>query len=366
MIMNRIYSALTFALLLLACVSCGEEADKDPSDLFDRSAYLEYTANALIIPAYQDLDSRTGSLHTAAEAFANAPSLAGLQALQTAWTQANTQWQACAAFEFGPAAEVLLRASLNTFPADAQKIETNISSGNTDLSSVNQLQARGFPALDYLLFSGDDDSIVGAFTSSQARKDYLLALTQDIYTLSHSVYESWINGYGNDFASNDGNDVGSSLGMLVNQLNFYYETVKNQNLGIPVGKRSLGTPLPDQVEAPHSQQSLAFIQASISHLQRLFNGQTSSGNDGIGLDDYLTALNAQYNGAPLADAINAQFNSALAALNEVPAPLQESVINAPDACNAAYTELQKMVVLMKSDLPSALGVLITYADNDGD
>jgi hypothetical protein len=31
-----------------------------------------------------------------------------------------------------------------------------------------------------------------------------------------------------------------------------------------------------------------------------------------------------------------------------------------------YNEMQKMVVLLKVDLSSALSILITYQDNDGD
>jgi len=38
----------------------------------------------------------------------------------------------------------------------------------------------------------------------------------------------------------------------------------------------------------------------------------------------------------------------------------------PSVVDAAYVELQKQVVLFKTDMPSSLGVLITYQDNDGD
>jgi hypothetical protein len=32
----------------------------------------------------------------------------------------------------------------------------------------------------------------------------------------------------------------------------------------------------------------------------------------------------------------------------------------------AYNEVRNMVVYLKTDMPSALGILITYQDNDGD
>ena len=34
--------------------------------------------------------------------------------------------------------------------------------------------------------------------------------------------------------------------------------------------------------------------------------------------------------------------------------------------NETYSEIQKLIVYWKVDMPSRLGVLITYQDNDGD
>ena len=47
-------------------------------------------------------------------------------------------------------------------------------------------------------------------------------------------------------------------------------------------------------------------------------------------------------------------------------PLAQFVVERQADAFAVYTELQALVVLWKVDMMSALGVLITYQDNDGD
>ncbi len=51
-------------------------------------------------------------------------------------------------------------------------------------------------------------------------------------------------------------------------------------------------------------------------------------------------------------------------MQAVPDPLSNSIVNSQAVVNAAYLEIQKLVVLLKTDMPSSLGVLITYEDND--
>ncbi len=42
---------------------------------------------------------------------------------------AYLQWQRCSAFEIGPAADEALRANVNTFPTDVNRINANMQSG---------------------------------------------------------------------------------------------------------------------------------------------------------------------------------------------------------------------------------------------
>ena len=47
-------------------------------------------------------------------------------------------------------------------------------------------------------------------------------------------------------------------------------------------------------------------------------------------------------------------------------PLSTNITTNNTAVVAAYTELQKLVVLLKTDMTSSLSILITFGDNDGD
>jgi len=57
---------------------------------------------------------------------------------------------------------------------------------------------------------------------------------------------------------------------------------------------------------------------------------------------------------------------ATAALESLSDPLSENIVNDQTQVEATYAELQKLIVLFKVDMPSRLGILITYQDNDGD
>jgi hypothetical protein len=47
-------------------------------------------------------------------------------------------------------------------------------------------------------------------------------------------------------------------------------------------------------------------------------------------------------------------------------PLSDKVVTETEACRKVFETLQNLVVLFKTDMTSAMGVSITYADNDGD
>ena len=61
-----------------------------------------------------------------------------------------------------------------------------------------------------------------------------------------------------------------------------------------------------------------------------------------------------------------EFDEAIAALKALTDPLSEQIEGNNDPVLTAFTELQDVIVLLKADVTSVLGVTITYQDNDGD
>lgn len=223
--------------------------------------------------------------------------------------------------------------------------------------------------MDYLLFGigADNTAILTQYTSDSKaanRKTYLVALSAELKANIAKVVTAWNGAYKDTFTSSSGTDVGSSTGQLVNQLVYDYEILKNYEVGIPAGVQSMGTTYPNKVQAYYSKISLQLALLHVQALQNVYLGKAT--NDGLGFDDYLTKVNAKYNGGLLNDAIKAQFGVAIAKLQTLSDPLSTNItINAAQV-TAAYTELQKLTVLLKTDMTSSLGILITFGDNDGD
>ena len=368
--------AYVIGLLLAAFTlsACNKDDDNNKSrnnGNFDRKAMLKNTGNNLIIPNYQEFNEKAGKLHQASQQFTSDPSGKNLTALKTAFHTAYKSWQKVTPYGFGPAKQMALRANLNTFPADSSGIEKRIENNNQDWGPYNN-DLKGFPALDYMLYKYDNNqTVLATFTDSsnaENRKSYLKAITNEIKTMSKEVLSGWQSSgdnYLNTFVNATGNDKGSSLALLVNELNFDYEIIKNEKLGIPLGKKSLGDPLPQKVEAYYSGNSLELMLANLNAIENLFLGKHGQTN-GKGLDDHLDAAGAKRNGKNLSTVINNQFDIAREQLKGLASPLSETIQTDKSKVNKAYEEVQKQVVFLKTDMPSALGVRITYQDNDGD
>jgi predicted lipoprotein len=264
-----------------------------------------------------------------------------------------------------------LRAVLNTFPSDTAQILTNVQSGAWDLNLASNIDARGFPALDFLLFRLGNDSAATlarflAPADSAHLQGYVAALVTDVASVTSSIYQQWTNGYSATFKASLGTDVGSSTSLIVNEMNRDLEILKTASIGIPLGKQSFDTPLPDKVEGFYSGMSKSLAIAQLTTVRHIYNGEADGTPDGVGLKEALDAVEAEYNGGALTDAIAAQFVATAAALQALPEPLSGAVVTNRVPVETAYAEVQKLVVLLKADLASALSILITYTDADGD
>ncbi|MBL6449226.1 imelysin family protein [Fulvivirga sp. 29W222] len=359
---------------LIAVIGCSDDETGGNTPGFDRKAMLEDLADNVIIPAYDTLNKEVITLDEAVNAFVATPDLSNLNAARNAFQVAYHAWQRSSFWEFGPAFDVLLMSSVNSFPADYISIDNNIVTGSYDFNTISGQDEKGFPAVGYLLYgiSDTDQGIVDMFTvdgDASNRKDYLKAVALDIRTRVSEVATGWSaagGDYKSVFINNDGTDVGSSVGLMVNELNKFVEReTRDGKIGIPLGKRSQGIPIPAEVEAGYSDLSISLASENLKALYNFYMGIGVSG-DKVSFYDYLTTINAQYNGGLLSDAIKLQFERAMKEVGEIPSPYKETVEVNPTPAEEAYTELQKLVVMLKADMPSALGVLITYQDNDGD
>ncbi|MDF2451978.1 MAG: hypothetical protein K0S26_1482 [Bacteroidota bacterium] len=371
--MKKLTGFFLLAAMLFAVVEC-KKKNKGPEDeegevSFDKSGMLSNYSSNVIIPNIQVAKNALDSLAVACNQFKATKNTQNLVIVRQKFVAAYKEYQKMELFGIGPAENVIVYANFNTFPVDTTEVLSNITNGGYNLATVNNLDAKGFPALDYLLFSpGQTDAdIVNLFISSSNRTTYLSDCLNDMQSKAANIINGWNSGYQSTFNGSTGSEVGSSLGLLVNNLNFQIDLMKNAKVGIPLGKKSMGQKLPEKCEAIYTNSiSVSLIKGCLDNIENVYLGRSVNGSDGLGLDDYLDAIGAQHNTGTLNDAIKNQFAVAKSKLNMVNEPLSASVMNDESTVDAAYVEMVKLLVLLKTDMPSAMGIVITYQDGDGD
>lgn len=389
-----------FSLLLLASfftmliiISCGKDGDTPitpttptPTPSTSPTSTPEQTtvdlttvrkdiatnlAIKIIIPAYENLKENTDELVVAVDLFNNNPTEEHLIAAQTALKNSWLAWQNASIYMFGPAESVALRKSLNTYPTDVNQIAANIQTGDYILSSLANQAAVGFPAVDYLLHGVaiDNADIMDYYKGEvDGQKQYLTDLTNDIKTRVDQSLNAWVidgENYTATFTEDNalGIDIGSSLSTIVNAIDLHFQRfVRDGKVAIPAGIRSAGVPRPKAIEALYGGYSVELLQESLSAYEKMFMGISADDIDGTGLYDYLVAINAK----DLADDMQAQFDIAQLATDNLSDPLADQIDADLDAMTNVFIEMQKIVVLVKSDMASLMGISITNQDNDGD
>ena len=328
-------------------------------------------ATKLIIPAYENLKTYTDQLSISIETFNTSPTEANLVAAQTALKNSWLAWQGASIYMFGPAESVALRKSLNTYPTDVNQIDANIQTGDYILSSLANQAAVGFPALDYLLngvATGNADITAQYRSEADGRKQYLEDVANDIKTRVDQSLNAWVvdgENYTATFTEDDalGIDIGSSLSTIVNAIDLHFQRfVRDGKVAIPAGIRSAGVPRPKAIEALYGGYSVELLKESLAAYEKMFLGIGANDIDGTGLYDYLVAIDA----ADLAEDMQAQFDLAQLAADNLSDPLVDQIDADLDAMTNVFIEMQKIVVLVKSDMASLMGISITNQDNDGD
>lgn len=361
---NLIKMKNTFILslvLLALLVSCDEKENDKKQYAFDRKAMLESYADKIIIPAYERLKEQTGRLQQVLNTLADTPTLTNLEMAQNAWRNAYLAWQSVNSFNFGPAESPFgtLLDEVGTFPCSVTKIESYISRGDNSFQNFDR-DARGFIAIEYLIFSLEDkqETILSLLQNSTNRRNYLKALGLRLHNEVSKVATGWTT-FKSDFIKNSGTDAGSSTAELYNEFVKSYESIKNFKVGLPAGKRPGQTKTePHLVEAYYSGTSVDMLKAHFQSIEKIWRGDT------IGFRDYLMTVEG---GKNLVTATEAQLLATQKAIAQLPTErLSETIEKNFSVVNKLHDELQKLTRFFKSDMSSLLGISITYDSGDGD
>lgn len=364
---------IIFSLIALMCLStkCKDKPDDNSPENYDKVVLLTNTSNNYIVPAYEQYKTKTQNLKSSIETFNSSPNEVNLINCQNELKATMLSWQNVSLLEFGPAESISLRAQTNVFPIDTAQISNNINSNSYNLELPDNYDAKGLQALDYLLFNPNftNAELASYYSSNPNAKTYLYNVVNEISSNANKVYTDWAGTYKATFINNnETNAIGSSVSNLINALSLHFETyVRKGKIGIPLGifNGVSQQKMPNHVEAYYSGYSTELVIQQIEAIKKLINGSSFIGNtNGEGFDDYLDYIEAKYGEENLSTAINTQINLVSTNLNTLNGSIDQNINN--QNTQNVYQSMQQLVPLIKIELTAALGVLVSYQDNDGD
>lgn len=356
--MKNIFPLLVALLFLVAC-------SDDTDESFDKEALLENITTNQILPAFEAFKDGTIALQTSAHTFQQSPTINTLQDFQNEWKKTVVLWKRTEVFGFGPTDNH--ETSIYFHPSRINLITNALNDDDAfDLDYMGRLAAaaKGLPALEYLLFQdgGSQDDVLALFSTgdlASRRVEYVVGIANHLVQEATALNNAW-QAYAPAF-KNQATEDGKEVDVLANQLLLVMEVIVNEQLGLPLGKKTDSDPIPSKVEARHSRYSKELIQANIETVEAVF-----SGSNKIGFDDYLTFVNAKYGDEELAIAITNQVSTFKQAVDGMPAPLQTAVVDEQDVIESVYTTGQLALIMIKADMFSALSITIAFTDSDGD
>jgi predicted lipoprotein len=369
---NKIIVISILVFLILA-VQCKEKPTENSPEKYDTKAMVTNVATNYIIPAYSNYKDETVTLLDLMNAFTSSPSELNLTNCQNQWKETALAWQNVAMLEFGPAEGMSLKAQTNIFPVDTTLIKSNIASNTYNLQLPSNFDAKGLQSLDYLLFlpAMTHAEIVTYYINTTNAKIYLTSVATELNTNATSVFNDWNTTYKTSFINTiESNAVGTSVSNMINALSLHFEAfVRKGKVGIPLGifNGISQQTMPGHVEGLYSGNSIDLAVQTMQSIKDYLNGKTfNSSTNGEGLSDYLDFVKAQNNGQNLSVVIDDKIDLISTNLNALSPTINDAIINNNTAVHTVYQSMQQLVPLIKIDMTSNLGVLISYQDSDGD
>lgn len=340
-----------FCLAVFIASSCVEPNTQNDGNNYDREAMITQWVDEIIVPDFNTYVSALNTLKLALAQLSNTATIEALSELRASYVKAYTSWQRISMFEIGQAKVIGLRNYSNIYPTNTSAIDEQIQSGDYNLALPSTFASQGFPALDYLLFSSENDDDALAKLTEENYLSYVTDLVDRLQALGTEASDSWDAEYRQELISQS-----DAANQMVNDFLFYYEKfLRAGKVGIPAGVFS-GDPLSDLVEAPYSGiHSKDFLLEALDAVETFFNANSS-------LSSYLAFMNK----ADVATEINEYWDNARALILDLDPNLRQQVITDNSKMLEVYDELQKAVVLLKVDMLQALSIQVDYVDADGD
>lgn len=338
-----LFFKISFLLILSILLAC-EPAQKYA---FDKNEMIANITEYVILANYQSFAMSAAEFYEQTLSFKKENTAENLSALQAKWEEMYGLWKKCEFANFGLVKEKNFMYDIN-FNELRTKLIMNVLSSKQEINDkyIQSLgsAAKGLPAIGFLLF--DKGKILTDKKVDQRILSYLEMLAKHLEDKSQALYDEWKNDYQKKFLKNEDNN---SVNTLANQLLALTENLASKRVD-KLAKQLADSSRLSQYERVANKKE--FIIASLEVIDEAFKG-----NKGIGFDDYLDNLGAKFTNHSLSSKIKEQIENAQIAV---------SYIDNKEKAAQAEEEIKKLLILIRTDMFSALSINVSFTDADGD
>lgn len=321
-----------------------------------------------IVPAYRALTAATVVLEVRATAFCRAPTQTGLDRLRASFHVSMDAWQWIQTVRFGPVVYLTRSHRYQLWPDKRGTVNKHLRAllASKDREALEaerfaraSVAVQGLSALEILLFDShaaaqDFQGEDGAYAC-----EVLQAIASNLARMSTQLTANWVQGdeaYRHYIASaREGNAVfeeeRAAGGQLLSDLRTTLEVARQLKLDGPMGER-IEQARPRRAESWRSRRSTQNIRRNLEGAHRL----------------YQTAFAPRLSGTNLDVEIEAAFESAVAAADQISLPLADAV--ADPAQRAQVQSLRERIgvleTLFASRAAEALDLPMGFNSLDGD
>ena len=354
------------ALALVAAFLCGCGS----SGKSDRAKVLEELSSSVLLPGYEELDTESQTLADAVAAYCAAPEAAALDTAREAWRAARRSYRRTAAFQMGPSQDLRLASALDFWPVREQDVENAISNAPAapDASYLATLgvAARGFPALEYLLFDPNDAALrLGAGDAIAAQRcAYAALLAVDVHEQSAQARASW-QGFAAALAQagEPGSSVTSTqagIDLVLNSVAAAMVDVTDGDLARPLGEKAGGVPQPELCESRYAGDSIADYQAALESARNIWVG-ARQGERGRGLTLLVRRHDISFD-----ERVRVMFSTTHERSSAISAPLPIALESDRASVESTLEAARELRRVMSTEVVQVIGGTLTFSDNDGD
>jgi predicted lipoprotein len=373
---RKIVALAAMASLLPGCPA----KPKPEADLEVTREVLGQLVNGVVVPTLEAFVADAEALSAAASAIATSrasgPADAQRDAARAAFRTAFIRWQRAEMLKVGPAGPQpaythgqALRDTIYAWPnVNPCRVDTVLAERGWEAQGffeTSLITATGLAVVEQLLFAASDANACpstatvntsGAWAALTAdelalrRAQYAAAASAAVATQARKLRDAWTGGVAQKFATAGAPDSGfptaqAALNQVFAGMFEADQRLKDARLGTPAGM-TLACPMsvcPELAEARPSGLSREAVRANVEALRALMRGGFD-GAGGAGFDRLLALRGAQ----SLADDMDQALVQSLAAIAEVPAPIDVAVttnlgsVQATQAAVKAFTDLLKL------------------------